>query len=155
MGFRSYVKRTVKTSTNIKEWSGWGLVKGNAHAIKSIAEDLKSTASGDSDKVAPDSFESAMKLYGWSEADVARRMTVSLWTAGLCTILFLVALGWAFHLFFMGLYMSSLGAFGLSFLMFAYGFREHFFYFQLKQRRLNCTFSDWVSFLLKPLRGEK
>ena len=140
MGFRSYVKRTVKTNTNVKGWSGWDLIKDNAQVVKNFANDLKAPT-----LIVPQSFEEAMKQYGLSESDIKKQIRTHFITACVCVVLSLAAFLWMFHLLFKGMFLSGLVSFALSALMAAYGFREHFAYFQLKQRRLNCTVSEWAS----------
>lgn len=143
MGFRNYVKKTVKDNTNVKGWTGWDVVKGNAKIVSGFVEGFKAPSSA-TPPVQMD-FNEAMKKYGWTEADVARRMRMSLVVAAVCVVLSLAAFGWVFHLLIKGFFLSALVSLALSILMLAYGFREHFLYFQLKQRRMNCTMNEWFS----------
>jgi intracellular multiplication protein IcmV len=143
MGFRNYVKKTVKTNTNVKGWTGWDAVKGNAEIVKNFAQGLK-TPVASAPPVQLD-FNETMKKYGWTEADVRSRMRMSLIVAIVCVVLSLFAFLWVFHMLLKGFFLSALASLALSALMLAYGFREHFLYFQLKQRRLNCTVKEWFS----------
>src|SRR3989338_448665 len=139
MGIRSYIKNTAKNNVNVKGWTSWGAIKESANVVNSLVKDMKAP-----DKGAPSvkqTFEAVMKQYGLSEKDISLRMKQSFMVAAACAILGLCAFGWIFVLLFKGMFLSSLVALSLSALMFAYAFREHFNYFQMKQRRLNCTLS--------------
>lgn len=143
MGFRDYVKNTVKANTNVKGWTGWDAVKGNARIVKNIVEGLKSPDVSASPVQL--NFDEAMKQYQWTEKDVRNRMRMSLVMAVICVILSLFAFLWAFRMLWIGFFLSALASLALSALMLSYGFREHFLYFQLKQRRMNCTVKEWFS----------
>lgn len=146
MGFRDYIKNTVKANTNVKGWSGWDTVKNNAKVVKNFADDLKAPET----RVPPVelTFEEAMKKYGLTEADVQKNMRASHITAWVCFALSLFAFLWMFHLVWKGMILSGLVSLSLSALMGAYGFREHFQYFQMKRRKLNVTLPEWVSSFL-------
>ncbi len=143
MGVRSFVKNTVKANTNVKGWSSWDSIKGNAKVVGRFIDDLKAPDA----KVPPVSltFEEAMKKYGMTEADVNKSMKTYLLTAIVCLVFSVAAFLWMLYLFYNGMFLSGLVSFSLSALMASYGFREHFYYFQMKHRKLNCTIGEWVS----------
>lgn len=143
MGIRDYIKNTVKANTNVKGWSGWDVVKNNAGVVASLAEDLKAPKNNTAPLQV--TFEEAMKKYGLTEADVKKNMKYHFLTAWLCFGLSVAAFLWTFHLLWKGMFLSGLVSLSLSALMASYGFREHFFYFEMKQRKLNCTVSEWLS----------
>lgn len=147
MGFRSYIKNTVKANTNVKGWSGWDTVKKNATVVKTFVDDLK-VPETDASSVQL-TFEAAMKKYGMTEADVAKGMKARLQSAWICLAFSIAALVWMVYLFYIGMFLSGLVSLSLSALMAAYGFREHFYYFQMKRRKLNCTINEWASSFLK------
>ena len=140
MGFRNYVKRIITINTNVRGWSGWDLIKDNAQIVKNFASDLKVPTI-----IVPQTFEEAMKQHGLSESDIQKQIRTHFITACICVALSVAAFLWMFHLLFKGMFLSGLVSFSLSALMAAYGFREHFAYFQLKKRRLNCSVGEWAS----------
>jgi intracellular multiplication protein IcmV len=145
MGIREYVKRTVKANTDVKSWAAWDTIKGNAKVVESLAADMKFA-----ETTAPSagiSFEEAMKKYGLSETGLSHQMRTRFLVAWACFALAFAAFFWAFYLsIFKGMLLSALVSLSLGLLMGVYGFREHFFYFQLKQRKLNCTIAEWVAY---------
>lgn len=152
MGIRSFIKNTVKTNTNVKSWSAWNTIKENANVVKGFANDIKVP-----DAINPGvkvTFEDAMKKYGVSESDLASRMKSHFTVAIFCGLLGLAALIWTIYLLTKLMFLSSLVGIALSLLMFSYGFREHFYYYQIKQRRLNCTVKEWLSGFLSNKRSD-
>lgn len=143
MGFRSYVKNTIKDNTNVKGWSSWNSIKNNAKVVYGFAEGLKPRVQ-DTLPVKV-TFEQMVQQYGLSEKDIRSRMRTHLGVAVFCLLLGFIAIGWMFFLLTKFMFLSALVSFSLGALMFAYAFREHFFYFQLKQKRLNCTLTEWFS----------
>jgi len=142
MGIGSYLKNTAKDNVNVKGWSSWITVKDNAKTITGILKDVKTEAEK---PVVKATFAETVKKFGLSESDLNARMKSYFRVAVLCAILGLAAFCWTIFLLSKLMFLSSLMALSLSALMFAYAFREHFYYFQIKQKRLDCTFSEWFS----------
>ena len=143
MGMRSFIKRTAKDNTNVKAWASWGLIKENAKTIGTFMDSLN--PEDQAKEPAKETFEEAMKKYNLSENDVILRAKKHFRVALLCVIFGVAAFLWMFVLFFKGMFLSGIVALAVSLLMCSYAFREHFYYFQMKQRRLNCTFKEWFS----------
>lgn len=93
----------------------------------------------------PETFEQAIKRLGITEQGLEERKKMY----GIQVIIYLLtgigALIYAVFLVRAGEYMGMLMAFLAGGLAFAYAFRSHFWLFQLKQRRLGCTFKEWLS----------
>lgn len=144
MGVRSYIKNTIKENSNMKGWASWDAIKENGRIVTGFVKDLKNPEDGTTPPFAATFEEAAAKL-GLSEADIQKQAKKHLWVSIGCTILGLAALAWTILLLFKVMLLSGLVALSLSALMFAYAFQENFRYFQMKQRRLNCTVSEWFS----------
>jgi len=142
MGLRSYVKSTVKDNTNVKGWASWGTIKEVGQNIGTFLKVEKR------DAPKKETFEEAIKRFGFSEADIVRRAQSHFKVALFCGCLGAVAIVLMIYLFMKTMLLSSLVALSVAILMFSYAFREHFYYFQMKQRRLDCTVSEWFSNLL-------
>ena len=145
MGIGSFFKNTVKNNTNIKGWASWNTIKENGNTIGGFVKDIKGEENNG--PAIKQTFEEAVKKYGLTEKDIAALMKKNLLIATFCAILAVGALGWAVYLFTKTMYLSGIVGIALSALMFSYAFREHFNYFQMKQRRLDCTFQEWLSSL--------
>ncbi len=152
MAAKEYVKKVIKNNTNASDWASWQVVKNNGRSVTNL---LKSMGKTDQPDYVAESFEEAVKHYGLSESDLENRMKSHFSTAIICALLGLVAFGWAMYLLIAKLmYLSTIVALGLSLLMFSYAFREHFFYFKIKRKNLNCTVSEWLRSLI-PVKRQK
>ena len=142
MGIGNFFRRIVKNNTNVRGWMDWQSIRQNAKVVTSLVTDTADAEK--SKKQTAKSFEDAVRQYGLTENDIQVRMTGYRRIALFCALLGTIGFGWAIYLLFKGLFLSSLVSLSLGFLMFTYGFREHFHYFQMKKRRLDCTFKEWL-----------
>lgn len=140
MGLRRFVKKQAQSNFNVKKWIGFDQVKRTGGFISETYRDLYQQGKTDGVK---ETFEDAMRRYNLSEADLQRRMKSSLMIARICTIFGGVVLLYTFYLFALSDMISGLLTLAFSALMLVYGFREHFNYYQMKQRRLGCSVSEW------------
>lgn len=143
MGFRSYVKNTVKDNSNIKGWASWDTIKENGKVIAGFVKNMKPSV-GDTASI-PMTFEETVATLRLSESDLQKRMKKHFWVSIGCVFFGLIGLGWMIMLLMKMMLLSSLVALSLSALMLAYAFQENFRCYQIKQRRLNCTINEWVS----------
>jgi len=152
MGIGSYFKRTVKANTNVTGWVSWNAIRNNANVVGRFIRDIKAP------KTSPktnESFEEAIKRYGLSEQDLRARMRSYFRVAILCVALGVLAFLWMIYLFIKEMIFPGFVALALASLMFSYGFREHFQYFQIQQRRLGCTVREWFSSFISRKRLRK
>lgn len=145
-----YIKRTVSNNTNVKGWMSWDSIKENGRVVGELAKGMDPDEHASGYKA--DNFEEAMKHYGLTEADLKKRMRSHYMVAIVCALLALIALGWAVFLFIKAMYLSVLVALALSALMFVYAFREHLFYFKIRERRLNVSAKEWFNHFVSAKR---
>ncbi|OGT32986.1 MAG: hypothetical protein A3C44_06540 [Gammaproteobacteria bacterium RIFCSPHIGHO2_02_FULL_39_13] len=141
MGILNYFKHTIKDNTNVKGWTSWDSVKTGGKTVKDIISDMKPAEQDSAKKM---TFDEAIKKYELTEQDLARQMRTHLLVSMMCFLLGIGAMGWTFYLLFQVMILSGFMSLSLSFLMLAYAFREHFYYFEIKQRRLDCTTKEWA-----------
>lgn len=144
MGIRNFFVNTVKKNTNVRGWMGWSAVKENARVVTGLATDISSTEEKNNTSRV-ETFDQAVQRLGLSQNEIEHRMQTFRRVGQFCGVLGFAAFIWGMYILFKGMFLSSLMAFSLSCLMFIYGFREHFHYFQMKQRRLDCTVKEWFS----------
>lgn len=143
MGVKNFVKSTFKANTNVKGWSSWEQIKENGKTVNNFFNDLK--APKPAAKTTQLTFEQMVQQQKLTEKDLQTLKQSHLRVAICCALLGLGALGWMIYLLSKAMFLSSIVALSLSALMFAYAFREHFGYFQIKQKRLNCSVKEWFS----------
>ena len=144
MGVKSYVKNTFKANTNVKGWIGWNSVSSNAKLVKSLVNDIKPDKNEATPKT-QETFEQAVARLGLTDAQLQKQMRSHFLVALFCGTLGLFAFAWFVYLLIKAMFLSSLIALSLSGLMLVYAGSEHFFYYRIKQRRLDCTVDEWIS----------
>lgn len=140
MGIKRGIVKAIKSNFKFSQWLGLDQVKENGRTIRGLYQDIYSTEKKQS---GPETFEQAMARFGLSEADLAKKKSVARRFAygfflGGCPIFV-----YSMYLLFTGSPLSAFASFALAFLLWAYAFRESFHLYQMKQRRLGCTLSQW------------
>lgn len=143
MGVRNYVKNTFKANTNVKGWTAWNLIKYNSKIVKGFVDDIK--VDPNAPPAMKETFADAVRRFGLTDEELKKRMRSHYIIALGCGFLALLAFGWFVYLLVKLMFLSSLVALSLSGLMAVYAFTEHFSYYRIKQRRLDCTVDEWVA----------
>ena len=146
MGIKRVVKKGLFSGLNPIRWVGYEQIAANGRTIKNIVNGItKSTKS----TYHPMTFEECMQHYNLTEDDIKKRMKNSRIVAIICLSLSICMTVYMFYLFVRHLPLSAIICAVLTLVLLAYAFREHFNYFQMKQRRLGCTFKDWFAATFK------
>ncbi|MFU8797226.1 MAG: type IVB secretion system protein IcmV [Gammaproteobacteria bacterium] len=139
-------KKSRKPFFNIREWMGWNQVSEGGKAIKAMAISLFTAKQPTFKK---ESFEDALARLQMTEADVLIQIKnfqrlLALFFLGAVSLL-----GYALYLLFIARsYAAALASFGLTAFLLGQVFRYHFWLFQMKQRKLGCSFKEWAQHLL-------
>jgi intracellular multiplication protein IcmV len=134
------IKRTVKPFVDVKTWVGYDQAKQNASSIIELFKGLFKK----SESPAKETFEEAVQRLGLTEESLEERKKNFIF---LTLFYFCIALGllaYAIYLGFQGSYHGAIACFSIMFIAWAQTFRYHFWLFQLKQRKLGCTFQEWL-----------
>ncbi|GAB4393258.1 MAG: type IVB secretion system protein IcmV [Gammaproteobacteria bacterium] len=136
------VKKVVTPFVNVKAWMGWNNLKSTTADLKGLCKEVLTVHKP---KTGGETFEQAIQRLGLTEKDIQRRMQEFKYLAMLQAVLFVGVFLYSFYILF---YADHIHGFfvgiALSLAIAALFFRFHFWYFQLKQRRLGCTFKDWL-----------
>lgn len=142
MGMKNVMKKGLFSGLNPLRWIGYEQIAQNGRTIKNMVDGMiNSKAAAD----APTTFEEAMRRYLLTEEDIKKRMKDSYRIALVCFVASGLMLAYMIYLFVRGLPLAAIVCLMLTLLLWAYSFREHFNYFQMKQRRLGCTFKEWAA----------
>lgn len=96
-----------------------------------------------------ETFEEAIARLGLKEGDLEERKAMFFWQTLFFLAFGLVILAYGVALAFERSLNGMVYAFVVAVLCWAYAFRNHFWLFQLKQRKLGCTFKEWLDSSLK------
>lgn len=141
------VTRIFRPFVNFTHWMDMDGLKQNNRYLWSTIKSL--THTDQSTTVHQESYEQAVSRLGLNEAQLEGRCRQFL----LMSIFYgLIALGlvvYAVYLFFLHGLLSALIALAISWVAAVFFFREHFWYTQVKYRRLGLNFQDWLRYTFK------
>lgn len=141
MGIVSGVKRVSKSLFNVKGWADSERVMS---AGKTIWEDAKQlTVIQQSDK--QETFQEAQSRFNMGEDELARLAAKYLLTSFIFMGLAFAAAGYVYYMITHNATHSCLIGVVAIALSFSQFFRYHFWYFQVKKRKLGCTFKEWLN----------
>ncbi len=125
---------------NVKAWIGWSAIKSNTQYVSETAKDVLGMPKPQHDE----SFEEAITRLHLSPEDLQVRqrsfLRIAL-VAGLCGVLSLLyTLYMLWNLQIGGTILALI----VSLIAFASAARYHFWYFQVKNRKLGCTWREWL-----------
>lgn len=142
------IGRVAKPFVNFPNWMGWKQIASDGKNVQALAKSFMALKKKRTPRV--ESFEEAKARLKLTEEALALRTKSFLQMAIIYSIFGVLLLAYTIYIIIAG--STFLGVFlglALTFSAFAMSYREHLWYFQMKQRRLGCTFKDWSSFVLR------
>jgi intracellular multiplication protein IcmV len=126
--------------------SGWVNLQGIRNTSENIVETFKDIKSA---RIPPEreTFEEAMLRLALDENAIKNRMRQCYYTAWIYFTMGLLLFIYAFYLFFTVHIFGTLVALILSTMTITLAYREAFWYFQMKVRKLGCTFFEFLAFI--------
>lgn len=139
MGLWSGTKRLTKSLVDVPRWMGYKQLVEMSKPIAGMAKDLfipKATKN-------TETFAEAMQRLNLTEVDLQQRAKEFKQLLMLWLVLFLAVFAYATYLAFQAAWYGFVPALTLSFLILIQALRQHFWLYQLKQRKLGCTLREW------------
>lgn len=137
------LKITRKTFFNPSAWLGYEQLKLHTSSLFGTLKAIFTVPT----PTRQETFEEAMERQGLTEEDLADQEKTYYTYAMLFVLIGALVFIYGFYL----LARSSLGGWMLAMactsLFYAQAFKYHFYYFQIKQRKLGCTFAEWKHWL--------
>ena len=137
-------RKFIKTFLNVPRWIGVDQLSAAGSSIKSLFYSLTTIKKPQFEET----FEEAVKRMGLSEEDLAIKQKNCL----IISIIYLLsALGmliYSYILFAKGFFLATVSAVSLSVLLSSFFFREHFWYTQIKNKKLGYTFKEWFNSII-------
>jgi intracellular multiplication protein IcmV len=127
---------------NFRGWLGWDEIARNGSAIKNMASTLFEVK----EPTRLETFEESLVRQQLTETDVLNKLKkfkqlfIIFFIASICLFTY------ALYMLISQAYISSLACFGLTAFLLAQTFRYHFWWFQMKHRKLGCTFKEWLQY---------
>jgi intracellular multiplication protein IcmV len=140
-GIKSGFVWAFKPFVNVHEWFAVGTLLRSSKALVNAARETMTPEKVET----TESFDDAIHRLGIDPAtlQLKERLFFRMSIAMLCMAI--LVLCYVLYLFFSGVFFPGLFAFLIAMIILIYAYRFHFWYFQLKNRQLGCTFRDWLN----------
>ena len=136
-GIKAYLKHFV----NVRGWMGYDNLAESTRHLTSTAKAVFKTPQG-TGRI--ETSEQAMQRLQLTEQDIWQRQQEFMRLAAIFFVVMLVTLSYAFYLLSVGKFLGGIVAVGVTAIALAMAFRYHFWYIQIKKRKLGCTFKEWL-----------
>lgn len=149
----SRITAVLTSLFNVRKWSDYDRVKSFTRYLGTAIKNffLPDKAAVD-DKTSEESFNKYVALHHLSEKDLEIQQKslyrLSVW---MC-ILALGLLGYAIYHLIFGTFRAVLVSLVVTGIALVLAFRYHFWYYQIKEKKLGCSFKEWYE---QGLKGRK
>lgn len=133
------VKNMLSTAFNVRKWSDFDRMKGFTLYLENGIKNLFIPRR----QIAVQSFNEALKQYNIDEKALLKKRRGLFRLSMFMCIVALVLLIYSIYLAMFGSWHAALLSLVVMMLAWALAFRYHFWFFQIKQRKLGCTFKEW------------
>ena len=141
MSFSAGIKKIIKPFVDVPKWIGYRqLVKSN----RSITTLLKKFFIPEQAH-SQESFAAALQRLNLKESDLIQRRQEFTRLMWIWIFLFFVVIIYSVYLLMGHSLRGFFPSLAISFVILTQIFRYHFWIFQIKQRRLECNFRDWLN----------
>lgn len=144
MGFFSGAKKVVKPLVDFPRWMDTPTLANNAKMIAGLAKRIFTAPKA----TRTETFEEAMSRLNLTETDIQRRKKEFLRLICIFGLLSILLYAYSFYLLSHSYIRGGILALIVSTIALMRVFRFHFWYFQIKKRKLGCTFKEWLQGLL-------
>ncbi|MBN9227626.1 MULTISPECIES: type IVB secretion system protein IcmV [Legionella] len=145
---QSRIIKLISTILNVRRWFDWERMRAFTlylgNGCKRLFVPQKKTDG--------ESFKEAVKLLNLSDENILTKQKSLLRLSIIMVIAAVLIFGYAGYQLFYGSIKAFLISLIVTMIALVLAFRYHFWYFQMKERKLGCTFNEWYR---QGLLGEK
>ena len=156
MAKRGILRTFFGSLINIREWINFDEISSHSKIIiKSFKDIFRTKASNES--FLRETFEEFAERLNLTDAALKKTARNFLYYSILYLAFSIALIIYALYLFSLGRLLAVFATASLACLLLAYAYREHFWYMQIKRRKLHCVFKDWLFFVIgrKNTKNEK
>jgi intracellular multiplication protein IcmV len=139
-------KRSFGAMFNIPRWIAWGSIVASTKIVWEIGRDLFVNPAK---SVIPETFEEAAQRLNLTEEDIKQRQKTFLHNAIAFLVISIILLTYTIYLLVNSYWLATFVGSLLTALILVYAYREHFWYTQIKYRKLGLDFKTWRQLLFK------
>ncbi len=136
---KSKISVAIARRFNVRDWIDWNRIKSGSRYIKNgVKQVFIHTPTHPTE-----SFVEAQRRMKLTNDSLASRARALLRISILMLALSVALFGYSVYHFLFGSIHSGILTLSLTLVSLTFAFRYHFWYFQITQRKLGCTFSEW------------
>jgi len=133
---------------NVKRWISYDQIVDIGQSIRNQSREV---FKADTKATRIETFDEAVQRLSLTPGDVVNRTKQFLWMAYVYLGVALVVFIYAIYSLVVSNFTTMLVSLILAIFVLTQALREHFWYMQMTQRRLGCTFGDWRKFMFTAL----
>jgi intracellular multiplication protein IcmV len=141
MAKKRRVRNFLGSLYNVKAWFGYKHVASGAAIVSSTAKIVMNTKK--STVLPSEEFDEAMERLQFSESDIAAAQTGYLRNFVIFFMMGLLFALYSMYRFHHAQWLSGFVSLLLTALVFIFSLSAHFWYFQIKNRKLGCSLKEW------------
>lgn len=142
------IRHVFSSAFNVRSWSDFDRVKGFSLYLKNGISRIFILRK----HVVEQSFDEVLKQNGLSEEQLQKKQKALLRLSILMGVLAAIFFFYSIYLIVQGSWHAMFLGVVVMMLATVFAFRYHFWYFQIKERKLGCSFSEWFK---RGLMGHK
>ena len=143
------IAKTIKNIFNVRKWSDYDRVKSFTFYLWS---GFRRLFVPQQPTVSNESFKAAVKEYQLTDKELIAKQNALYRLSILMLTLAILILAYASYQAIYGSFHAMILSIVVMIVALTLGFRYHFWYFQIKKRKLGCTFKEWFR---QGLMGDK
>lgn len=143
MAVKDIFKVSRKTFFAPGAWLGYDFVKNQSIYLWTVLKSLINALFPQKTTLHPETFEQAMQRLSLTEESLKETERLYLLFAAFFALLGVMVIVVAVLFLLAGHLAATLISFGIVAFLFSQAFRYHFWRFQIKHRKLGCTFQEW------------
>lgn len=141
MKFFQGIKKITKPFVDVGSWMGYSQL---SDSTKKLYNGIKILFIPQPKPANTENFDEAVKRLGLTEEVVQQRKKEFLRLCLVYAVIGVLVLAYAIYLAWLRSPHGAIAGFAVSLLSFTQAFRYHFWWFQLREQRLGCTFREWL-----------
>lgn len=140
---RSRTGSIIRSVFNLRLWTDWDRMRTfTLYLLRGIKKFFVPETTTD-----VETFDEAQKRLNLSEADLISRRKALYRTSLLMLVFALFFLGYAIYHFMLLQMLGGWLSLVVMLIALVLAFRYHFWYFQIKERKLGCSIQEWVRYI--------
>jgi len=147
VSFLGGVKKIIKPFVDVPRWMGYQHLATTSRSVFSLVKKYFTPNQSQHSE----SFEEALQRLNLTQADLLQRVQQFRRLMWIWFFLFILTISYSVYLLSENSLRGFFPGIGIATITLTQIFRYHFWIFQIEQRRLGCTFRDWLfsQFLVK------